>query len=187
MKGRLSLICHGPTIANREGRFPADEPLEERAAGRAEALPQFGTIDRVWTSPALRARQMASVLLPDPVVEASLDECGFGRWKGRRLSELGDAEPEALALWMSDFSAAPHGGETFASVFARVGGWLDSRIGDRGHGVAVTHASVVRAAILHVLDAPSQAFWKIDVEPFAITEMTTDGRRWQLRLPASSS
>ena len=107
MKGRLSLICHGPTISNREGRFPADEPLEERAA---------------------------------------------------------------------------HGGETLLSVFERVGGWLDARLGDSGHAVVVTHATVVRAALLHILGAPTQAFWRMDVEPFSITEMTTDGERWQLRL-----
>ncbi len=91
-------------------------------------------------------------------------------------------KPEALALWMTDFSAAPHGGETLLSVLDRVGSWLDARLGDGGHAVVVTHATVVRAAMLHVLGAPTQAFWRMDVEPFSITEMTTDGKRWQLRL-----
>ena len=185
MKGRLSLICHGPTPANRAGRFPADEALEEKAANEAgRLLPRLGTVDRVLTSPALRARQTAMALSPDHIVEPGLDECGYGRWQGRRIADLGDAEPENLALWMTDFAAAPHGGEAFSSVFERVGAWLDGRLGERGHSVAVTHATVVRAAVLHVLGAPPQAFWTIGVEPFAITEMTTDGRRWQLRFPA---
>lgn len=183
MKGRVSLICHGPTISNREGRFPADEPLEERAAGKAGHLPpRLGSVGSVWTSPALRARQTAAELSATYVVEARLGECDYGRWQGLRIADLSETEPEALALWMADFSAAPHGGEALLSVFERVGSWMDARLGDSGHAVVVTHATVVRAAILHILGAPPPAFWRIDVEPFSVTEMTTDGRRWQLRL-----
>ena len=183
MKGRLSLICHGPTISNREGRFPADEPLEERAASQVDRLlPRLGSIGSVSTSPALRARQTAAALSREYTVEPRLRECDYGRWQGLSIADLAETEPEALALWMTDFSAAPHGGETLLSVLDRVGSWLDARIGDSGHAVVVTHATVVRAAILHILGAPTQAFWRMDVEPFSITEMTTDGNRWQLRL-----
>ena len=45
----------------------------------------------------------------------------------------------------------------------------------------MTHAAVIRAAVLIVLDAPASAFWRIDVEPLSLTDLRFDGRRWALR------
>ncbi len=49
---------------------------------------------------------------------------------------------------------------------------------ERGHTIAITHASVIRTAIAHVLGAPLAASWKIDIEPLSITDFRSDGRRW---------
>ncbi len=184
MKARLSWVCHGPTEANRNSRFPADEPLEAKAAQQVRLLAeQLGTVDRAWSSPALRARQTAAALGLDGLAEPAFRECDYGRWQGKSIADLNHGDPEALALWMLDVDAAPHGGEALSAVFARVGGWMRDHVGDGGHAVAVTHATVIRAAILHALQAPPSAFWSIDVEPLGIVEMTSDGRRWQLRFP----
>ncbi|MGM4983180.1 MULTISPECIES: histidine phosphatase family protein [Rhizobium] len=184
MKARLSWICHGPTEANRKGCFPDDEPLEAKAAQRAKLpVARLATIDRVWTAPALRARQTAAILGPDAILETALRECDYGEWCGKSLAELHESDPESLALWMTDLDAAPHGGESLSSVVLRIGEWMGHHLHDAGHTVAVTHASVIRAAVLHVLQAPLAAFWTIDVEPFGMVEMTSDGRRWQLRFP----
>ncbi|MBB5576822.1 MULTISPECIES: histidine phosphatase family protein [Rhizobium] len=183
MKGRLSWICHGPTRANREGRFPGDEPLEAKALERIQLPSGLATVDRAWTSPALRARQTAAACGLDVREELSFRECDYGRWQGRPITELHESDPEALTQWMLDFDAAPHGGEPLSAVLARVGDWMKTHIGDGGHTVVVTHATIIRAAILHVLQAPPAAFWTIDIEPLGIVEMTSDGRRWQLRFP----
>ncbi|TXI12428.1 MAG: histidine phosphatase family protein [Rhizobium sp.] len=188
MKARLSWICHGPTRANRRGCFPIDEPLEVKVLQRSELpSPRFGTIDRVWTSPALRARQTASVFGLDAVADAALRECDYGNWRGLSLAELHERDAESLALWMMDMSAAPHGGETLSEVATRVVEWMTTHVEDAGHTVAITHASVIRIAVAHVLQAPPAAFWSIDVEPFGIVEMTSDGRRWQLRFPRTAT
>ncbi|MFS8114990.1 histidine phosphatase family protein [Rhizobium jaguaris] len=184
MKGSLSWICHGPTRANREGRFPDDEPLEAKATGRIQLMSsRLGAVDRAWTSPALRASQTAAALGLDAATEPSLRECDYGRWQGRSITELHETDPEVFSLWMLDLNAAPHGGESLSAVFDRVGDWMNGHIDDGGHTVVVTHATVIRAAILHVLQAPSSAFWTIDIEPLGVVEMTSDGRRWQLRFP----
>ncbi|MGZ9723891.1 histidine phosphatase family protein [Rhizobium miluonense] len=184
MKARLSWICHGPTEANRKGCFPDDEPLEDKATLRAGfSLDRLGTIDRIWTSPALRARQTAALLRLDAIPEPAMCECDYGDWRGRSLAELHGSDPDSLALWMTDLEAAPHGGESLSSVMRRIDEWMGRHFQEAGHTVVVTHASVIRAAILHVLQAPASAFWTIDVEPFGLVEMTSDGRRWQLRFP----
>jgi broad specificity phosphatase PhoE len=182
MPTRLTLICHGATAATRSGAFPADEPLEERALARAAALqPMLRRGDRAWASPALRARQTTAALGLDAVEEPALRDADHGRWTGRRLEDVQAAEPQAVIAWLSDPDAAPHGGESLSEVLRRAAAWLDARAGDGGHGVAVTHAAVIRAAILHVLEAPASAFWRLDVAPLGVTELSHDGRRWTWR------
>jgi broad specificity phosphatase PhoE len=184
MKGQLTLICHGATASNRTATFPADEPLEEQAVRKTEMLAgQLRRYERTWIAPALRTRQTADILSLTGPEEASLGECDYGRWAGRRLADIQSEEPEGLEAWMTDVSSAPHEGESLSRLFGRAADWMDRRLSDGGHAVAITHASIIRAAILHVLQAPPQAFWKIDIEPLSLTEFGSDGRRWTLRFP----
>lgn len=183
MSARLTLISCGMTEAARKGAFPLDEPLEPRAMEAAQALGhRLHRPDRVWVSPALRARQtMAALSLEGEPVEALRDQ-DFGRWAGKRLVEVQQTEPDELVAWLADPEAAPHGGESLVDVAARVAPVLDELPAMRGHTVAVTHPAVIRAAVVNILGAPLHAFWKIDVEPLSLTEFTSDGKRWALRM-----
>ena len=84
MTTRLTLICHVATVATRAAAFPLDEPIEARgrelAAKAAAHLPRA---DRVWTSPALRARQTAAALGLEAIAEPALRDCDHARWAGR--------------------------------------------------------------------------------------------------------
>jgi len=182
MTPRLMLLCHASTDATRRAAFPGDEPLDERAAAKAAAsADSLGGFDGAWTSPALRARQTAAALRLSAREDGALRDCDFGCWAGLRLAELQEREPEAVAAWIADPSAAPHGGESILDVLRRVGAWLDARREDRGRGIAVTHPAVIRAAVIHVLGAPPPAFWRIDVEPLSCTDLRRHGDRWTLR------
>ncbi|MHB8466637.1 MAG: histidine phosphatase family protein, partial [Acidimicrobiales bacterium] len=77
--------------------------------------------------------------------------------------------------------AAPHGGEAMASMLVRIGGWVDECRGCAGMTVAVTHPSVIRAAITYAIDAGPAAFWHLDVGPLSVTRLRSDGSRWMLR------
>ncbi|WP_371823856.1 histidine phosphatase family protein [Phyllobacterium sp. 628] len=82
--------------------------------------------------------------------------------------------------------SAPHGGESLTTFLARIADWMSAHGDDGGHTIIVTHASVVRAAIVHALQAPAAAFWRVDIEPLSVTHMGSDGRRWMLRACANS-
>ncbi|TPI28819.1 histidine phosphatase family protein [Mesorhizobium sp. B3-2-1] len=179
---RLTMICAGATAATRKGSFPSDEPLEPRSLTLAKAM--RGTLrraDRVLTGPALRACQTAEALSLDASVDTMLADQNCGRWAGKSFDEVQALHPDEIAAWRTDPSAAPHGGESLADIAQRAAGLMDRLIAERGHTIAVTHASVIRAAILHVLSAPLAAGWKIDIEPLSITDFRSDGRRWMLR------
>ncbi|MBB3541494.1 MULTISPECIES: histidine phosphatase family protein [unclassified Rhizobium] len=183
MMTRLTWICHGSTAANREARFPQDEPLNDKAIIATKAIvPRLRRADSVVASPALRARQTAEALGLQPEFSEALADCDFGRWAGRSIAEIQQAEPENLAVWMARPEEAPHGGEAIAAVCMRVNTWMSERLQAGGHSVAITHAAVIRAAIINTLQAPVSSFWIADIEPLAIVHMTSNGSRWSLRV-----
>lgn len=181
----LTLLCHAPTAATRAAAFADDEALDEKgiaaAAALAASLPRYG---RVLSSPARAALQTATALRLDAEVITELRDADSGRWRGQSIAAVAAAEPEALALWMSSPEAAPHGGESVATVIARVGAWLDG-LQLSGRVLAVSHPAIVRAAVIHVLQAPATSFWKIDAGPLARIELTRNAQRWALRAPSA--
>ena len=183
---RLTWICHGATAANRQARFPLDEPLEENAVAEAKALAaRLPRADRIFASPALRAQETARAL--DLAFEPAplLGDCDYGRWAGLSIVALQQSEPDALAAWMTRPSEAPHGGETIAAICERVSLWMKDQHRLAGHTLAVSHAAVIRAAIVSALQAPISSFWQIDIEPLAVVRMTGNGSRWSLRFDHS--
>ena len=93
---------------------------------------------------------------------------------------MAQREPDAVAEWLRDPSAAPHGGETLQSLMQRVGEWLAGENVPRRQTIVVTHASVIRAAIVHAIEAELPSFWRIDIAPLSVTRLSGDGTRWNL-------
>lgn len=201
---RLLLVRHAATSATRAAAFPADEPIEEAAAVLAAPLaglvragdPQAAPAgDRaadstatgsrlradVIASPALRCAQTAAAAGLTPRVEPRIAECDFGEWAGRTLADVHASEPEAVGAWMGDPEAGPHGGESLRAFAERVGGWLDEQARGDGTTLAITHGGVVKAALVHALGAPLEAFWRVDVAPLSVTELHAHDGRWTVR------
>ncbi|WP_371483120.1 histidine phosphatase family protein [Kitasatospora sp. NBC_00315] len=51
----------------------------------------------------------------------------------------------------------------------------------RGPLLAVVEPDVVRAAVLHALGVPGPAFWRLDVRPLSVTELSGRAGRWNVR------
>lgn len=186
MPARLTLICHGATPATRASAFPLDEPIEDGVEEQARTLGlSLRRRDRAVTSPALRARQTAEALSLNADVDPALRDCDYGRWSGRKLANIQAAHPAELAAWLSDTDAAPHGGESLRALMLRVSDWMADRLRDDGHTIAVTHAAIIRVAVVDVLGAPPESFWRIDIEPLSFVDLRSDKRRWILRVPQS--
>lgn len=176
---RLLLVRHAATSATRTAAFPADEPVEDGAAALAAPLRDLvRERDELLVSPALRCAQTAAAAGLTPRVEPRIAECDFGDWAGRTLADVNAEAPDAVGAWMSDPAAAPHGGESLAAFAARVAAWLDEQAGADGRTLAVTHGGVVKAALVHALGAPLDAFWRVDVAPLSVTELHAHDGRW---------
>lgn len=144
---------------------PADEP----AAGSLPNATRFlGRSGAVVTSPARRC------LVPGADVDARLGPWDLGSWTGRPLAELD------LAGWRADPAYDRHGGESLLALSARVADLLGSWQATSGRVVAVTHAAVVKAAVVHALHAPVEATWDLDVAPGSLTELHATPAGWRV-------
>lgn len=198
MTVRVRLVSPAMNAALREARFAGDAPLD--AAGLRQARSAAGAVptsDRCLRGPSLRCAATADALGLRSDPEPALRDWEMGRWSGARLTEVSADEPDGVAAWLSDPSAAPHGGESLLELCARVGAWLDSPHGrsgrhgtggnDGSHGgddgpvLAVAEPAVIRAVTVHALDLPPQAFWRLDVAPLTVTELSGRSGRWNLR------
>jgi broad specificity phosphatase PhoE len=173
------LLAQGATAATRSARFPDDEALAAKGALGAGGR-RLKTYDVVLSAPARAAIETARALGLDAEIELALRDCDYGRWRGFGLKDVAGQEPDAFAAWLADPTAAPHGGESLAALVERTGAWLSACLARDGAVLAITHAAVVRAAVVCALGAHPSAFWRIDVAPLALARMSGRAGRWNL-------
>ncbi|MFF8594800.1 histidine phosphatase family protein [Streptomyces sp. NPDC015220] len=183
MTSRVLLVSPATSASSRQARFDDGGSIDDIGAARARAAAgSLPVAVRVLTSPVARCRETAAALGLDGVPAPRLAGLDMGRWRGRTLDEVGAAEPEAVGRWLTDPGCAPHGGESVRDLCKRVARWLADAQAVAGRTLAVVEPEVVRAATVKALDLPVAAFWRLDVPPLTVTELSGRSGRWNLRL-----
>jgi broad specificity phosphatase PhoE len=175
---RLTLVSHAMTDAMAAGRFPTDEPLNAVGHRQVDASIELGVTEQSFSGPEKRTRQTAELLGLQAEIDTRLADLDCGRWRGDVLGRVDSAD---LAIWLTDPTRAPHGGESVVDLIERVRGWMESLTSRHSRLVAITHPAVIRAAIVIALDAPPKSFWRIDIAPVSRTVMHFRGHAWTLR------
>lgn len=142
-------VCYGRTDMAADDKATTAAAQALQSAWAAEALPA-GT---VWHSPLQRCAQLATALqMQAPAFQLSacndLAEMDFGAWEGQRWDGIAREEMQA---WTADFMAyAPGGGESLATMMARVTRALDAarqQALETGQPVLwISHAGVAQCA-----------------------------------------
>lgn len=181
---RLTFLCAAPTAASYAGRFPADEPADEKALSKLRpASFRFAKTSTFFSNESRSARETCLALGAAPIVEPTLNDIDFGRWSGRTLDSVLAEEPGSYQKWISDPYWACEGGVSIASLCERVARWLselNERTDHDGRVVVVAQSSIIRAAIVYTLNAPLVSFWRIDVSPFDTVCLSGRSGRWNL-------
>jgi probable phosphoglycerate mutase len=178
----IIFVRHGQTTTNARrllvGR--SDPELTELGVRQARALvPFLRDVKEVWTSPLRRARDTARIAVPhlEATIKEPFIEVDYGALEGQPVSALSDE------LWERDHDVALGGGESLASVDARVWRELDSLLSDATsllhradeHLAIVSHVSPIKSATLWALAASPSTVWRLRLDNGSLTTLGVRG------------
>jgi probable phosphoglycerate mutase len=178
---RLLLIRHATTDAvgcYLSGRI-AGVSLNAVGIGEAQVLADAlasHAIDAIYTSPLLRAVQTADAIAGHRPMRVrqlvDLQEIDFGEWTGRCFSELESDARWRLFNERRSIATIP-GGESPAAAQRRTLAAL-ARLSTTHAGetvAVVSHADIIRSALLHYLHRGLDDFATLTIEPASISEV----------------
>lgn len=182
----VTLVRHGVTASTVAKRFSgtngADLPLVDLGVAQAQAagaaIAARGGADVVVASPLLRTRQTAAHIsaalgLDTDSVQThdGMRETDFGAWDGLTWEQAKEQYPRELEAWLGAPAVPPPGGESYAHTYARVGDAMRDLLHEHAgaHIVIVTHVTPVKSLVLHAIDAPLEAMFRMEVRPASLT------------------
>ena len=164
----LYIIRHGKTEMNAkmlmQGR--SDHPLNEagiaQAEEAAERFAEMGVrIDKVYTSPLVRALQTAKKIAPDAeiTVDERLIEMDYGPYEGM---DLMNPAPEVIDFFMDFVNVpAPEGMEPLPAIVKRLGNFLEEIVkeAESKNILISTHAIAMKGALEYLTPDSNGAYW----------------------------
>ncbi|WP_030761212.1 histidine phosphatase family protein [Streptomyces griseus] len=182
----LILVRHGRSTANTSGLLAGRTPgvaLDERGAAQAAALPARLAgipLAAAVSSPLQRCRETLRPLLDArpglPLhVEERVNECDYGDWSGRKLSELND-EPLMDVVQAHASAAAFPGGESMRAMQNRaveaVRDWnarIEAEHGEDAVYALCSHGDIIKSLVADALGLHLDLFQRIHVDPCSLT------------------
>ena len=170
MERFIYLVRHGETELGVEKRYVGhtDCSLSHRGIERIKRLKAVlskVSIDNVFSSDLLRARQTAKILFPNikPIIMTELREINMGEWDGLSFKEIKERYPkmfEERIYNIGDFIVP--GGETFRQCQKRAFKAIDKIISMTDGNVLICgHAGFFRVLIAAYLNMELNNIFKI--------------------------
>ena len=179
----LFLVRHGRTLVNAENRLQGriDHSLDE--VGRRQSIEIAGAlrkIDRVISSPLLRAIETAAAFNQKIDVEPRFIELDYGDFDGILQNEVPE---EVWKNWRSDINYRPPNGESLAELNSRVCQVLNE-IADESRErnvVVVSHVSPIKAAIAWAVGVEVSSSWRMLLDRGSISRIELSPQGPKLR------
>jgi len=173
MKAIVVLTRHGETLWNEMRLLQGRTDVALSDAGREQARALSAALasiplSSIYCSPLSRARETAEILAVPrkivPKVDEGFVEINFGEWEGKSHSALRKEFPEQYERWLIDPTQVivPRA-ERLSDVQARVMHSFERIVQENdGKAIAIVgHGGVNRALLLSLLQANSEAFWRL--------------------------
>ena len=170
----LFIVRHGRTVLNAQGRLQGhvDAELDEVGKEQAKRIAQaVGPVDRVVSSPLLRARQTAEAFGVEPEIDDRWIELDYGEFDGKTFGELPAGTWDS---WRSNLDFRPPGGETLRELGERVRNGANALLADAAEQTVVvaTHVSPIKASVAWALGVGDEATWRMFVGQASITRVS---------------
>lgn len=181
---KIYFVRHGETFWNKEKKIqgqsdiPLDEYGIELAYVTADAMKDI-SFDIVYSSPLLRAKETADILVKDRNLEVYTDsrlvEMSFGEGEGESLPEI-HTHPE-MKLYNFIHNPGeyipPIGGETFEELYIRCKSFIDDVIlpeEDKYDTMLIVgHGALIRGFIHNITNRPTKDFWIVTHKNCSVT------------------
>ena len=191
MAERIVLVRHGHVAGIEPPRFRGrtEIPLSElglrQAASTAHYLANFSDVKAIYCSPLGRCVSTAEIIGEafglSPSANPELHDIDYGAWQGQSHDEVRAGDPAGFALWSTrpDCARIP-GGESLSAVAARATHvlWSVLSLHPGSTTILVSHDSVNRLLLLHVLRLPLARYWHIKQHPCAISILERAADDW---------
>lgn len=169
----LILVRHGRTALNLghklQGRI--DQPLDKVGLSQAVEIAKVLTdIDRVISSPLMRATQSAAALGKPVEIDQRFVELDYGSFDGLLQS---DVPGETWRKWRDDKNFRPPNGETLVELDLRVRQAVIELVEDARtkNIVVVSHVSPIKAIIAWSLGSDVGASWRMLLDRASISRI----------------
>lgn len=178
---KIFFIRHGATAGNLQRRYigRTDEPLCAEGTEQVLRLKERDiSVDIIYTSPMLRARQTAELLFPgrEQITVEDLRETDFGIFEGKTADELAGL-PE-YQHWVDSMCLDPiPGGDSVSGFKARCCNTFEGileMLPEDSSAAIVTHGGVIMA-VLEACALPKRGFYDYHVQPGSMLCCEYDG------------
>jgi alpha-ribazole phosphatase len=189
MNKHLTLIRHAAIATALDGHYigRSDVPLSAAGMRQAEGLMRqmaqqsAPSIDRLWCSPARRARQTAHPLSEHlgctVSVDPQLHEIDFGAWEGLTFAQILEKDPCKVDQW-AEFAPGFSfpGGESLAQFHERIESVTAAIHAEScNHLAIISHGGVLRGLICALLHWPLQDHLKFTLRRGGYATLETHG------------
>lgn len=176
-------LRHGHTKETEAGKLYTDHSsmLTERGIEQAESAAEWlkkEEVNLLLCSPAKRvlatAEKLSKELALSPHIVPELNEQFVGEWEGRTYMDIKKNEPDVYRAWSEDpIRHRPPNGESIEDVFNRVRRDLAQVLKEHSGRkiILVTHAGVIRAALVDALGMPLDNFWRLSIPTGSISRV----------------
>lgn len=184
------LVRHGRSTANTAGilagRTPGvrlDDTGEKQVARTGERIADV-PLAAIVSSPLGRCRQTAQAILDrqgpeakaqELLIDGHLNECDYGDWQNRKLSELAQEEMWKTVVGKPSEAQFP-GGESMAQMqeraveaIRRLDAEIEAEHGPNAVWVAVSHGDIIKAILADAYGMDFDNFQRIHADPASVS------------------
>lgn len=195
----IILVRHGHTpttgkiLPGRAKGLHLSELGKEQASKVATNLSMLENVKAVYASPMERtletAKPIASAFGLRVQRNRGLIEADFGKWTGRKLSDLRKLSDWEIVQKNPSLFRFPDG-ESFIEIQSRMVETI-TRISDKHRGetvIAVSHADAIKAFLTAMLGTPLDLFQRLHISPCSVSPVILgDGSPFVLAVNASGA
>lgn len=177
------LVRHGRTTANARGllagrsRRAQLDAHGERQAKHAGVMLRQVDLEAIVTSPLPRTRRTAAIVRdqlpksPRISTDEHLNECDYGDWSGRSLTELAE-DPLWRVVQEHPSAVTFPGGESMVGMQHRAVAGIRALNRKYGAYVVVSHGDIIKALLADALGMHLDQFQRIVVDPGSVSVIT---------------